>query len=162
MHNFKFALNFLRSFEILLSIVIFFLAMSTPAPKRKRQQISVEVKKQIIDASATKSYGQLATDFKLPKSTISTIVKDKEKTLAAIDGGFDAKRKRLTTGRNEDLEASVLTWFQQVRSQNVAISGPLLKVNLNVFSNSTLYSRKKRWNWQKSLKLKALRRAIVG
>lgn len=105
----------------------------TPTPKRKRQQISVETKKQIIDASATKSYNDLATDFKLSKSTISTIVKDKETILAAIDGGTKAKRKRLRTAKDTDLEAAVLTWFQQVRSQNVIISGPLLKVILIQF-----------------------------
>jgi hypothetical protein len=36
-------------------------------PKRKHQGISIETKKQIIDASATKSYGDLAKDFGLSK-----------------------------------------------------------------------------------------------
>jgi hypothetical protein len=53
--------------------------------------------------------------------------------LAAIDDGAGAKRKRLTTGRNADLETAVLTWFRQVRSQNVAVTGPLLKVSLFEF-----------------------------
>lgn len=114
---------------VAFNYVIFY--RMTTTPKRKRQQISIETKKQIIDASsAKKTYGQLATDFKLPKSTISTIVKDKDRILAAIDEGTGAKRKRLMTGKHVNLEAAVLTWFQQVRSQNVAISGPLLKVIL--------------------------------
>jgi len=103
----------------------------TTTPKRKRQQISIEKKKQIIDASATKSYGQLATDFGLSSSSIAKIVQNKTKILTAIEEGAGAKRKRLRSAKDTDLEAAVLTWFQQVRSQNVAVTGPLLKVNLN-------------------------------
>ena len=58
--------------------------MSTP--KRKHQGISIAPKKKIIDASSAKSYGQLATDFGLSRSTISTICgRDKQKILDAID-----------------------------------------------------------------------------
>lgn len=108
--------------------------MSTP--KRKRQQIFVETKKKIIDeneAHPSKSYADLARQFGIQcgKSTVQSIVRDKKKILAAIDDGVGAKRKKLFTGRSRDLEAAVLTWFQQVRSQNVAVSGPLLKVILN-------------------------------
>lgn len=67
----------------------------TTTPNRKRQQISIEIKKQIIDASATKSYDQLTTEFKLSNSTISTIVQNKSKILEAIAEGTGAKQKRL-------------------------------------------------------------------
>ena len=75
--------------------------MSTP--KRKHQSISIETKKQIIDALATKSYGQLAKNFNLPKSTVATIVKSKDRVLAAIDNGTGAKRACLKPAKNEDL-----------------------------------------------------------
>lgn len=118
--------------------------------KRKRQSISVELKKKIIDekdAHPSKSYPNLAKQFttdkiKLSEDNIKRIFRDKDKILAAINEGAGAKRKRLTTGRNVELEAAVLTWFQQVRSQNVAVSGPLLKVKLVAFLKLTLYSRK--------------------
>lgn len=119
--------------------------------KRKHQGVSLETKKKIIDASTTKSYGQLAKDFSLSKSTISTICgRDKEKILVAIEDGIGAKRRRLTTGRSGDLEAAVLTWFQQIRSQNVAVTGPLLKVKFVLFFKLTLMFRKKRLNWPKN------------
>jgi transposase-like protein len=98
-------------------------------PKRKQQSISLETKQKIITESAAgKSYGQLAKDFGLAKSTVSTIVSNKDKISNAIEGGIGAKRARLTNAKNPDLEEAVLTWFKQVRSLNVAVTGPLLKV----------------------------------
>ncbi|KAE9546906.1 hypothetical protein FO519_009882 [Halicephalobus sp. NKZ332] len=104
-------------------------------PERKRQSISIELKKKIIDASETdpkKSLAKLAEEFSigkitLTKSTIQAILKDKDEILKAINDGVDGKRLRLTTGRYADLEKAILMWFRQVRSQNVAVSGSLLK-----------------------------------
>lgn len=112
-------------------------------PKRKRQTISVEVKKAIIDAAEAdpkKSHADLAKEFSddkltLNKSNVQTILSGKKKILDAIDSGLDAKRMRLTTGRHADLEEAVLTWLQQVRSENVAVTGPLLKVSLFSFES---------------------------
>jgi len=107
-------------------------------PKRKRQTISIEIKKEIIDAAeadSKKSYADLAKEFSndkltLKKSNIQAIIREKDKLLNAVDDGIDAKRARLTTGRHADLEAAVLVWLRQVRSENVAITGPLFKVSL--------------------------------
>lgn len=107
--------------------------------KRKRQTIPIGIKSQIINAAAKdpkKSYADLAKEFsnkylKLTSENIKRISRDKGKILAAIDNGANAKRARLTTGRQADFEASVLTWFRQVRSENVAVSGPLLKVRID-------------------------------
>lgn len=52
--------------------------MKTPN-KQKRRTITIEVKKQIIDASATKKVADLVKEFDLPNSTIGTIIKDKDK-----------------------------------------------------------------------------------
>ena len=99
-------------------------------PKRKRQTISIEIKKQIIDAAAAdpkKSYADLATEFSNNQLTLTSenmkrVFRDKDKILNAIDDGIGAKRARLTTGRHADLEAAVLTWLRQVRSENVAVT----------------------------------------
>jgi len=109
------------------------------AQKRKRQSISIEVKKKVLDAAAAdskKSYADLAKEFSdqtlnLTKSNVQSILNSKAKIMEAIDDGASGKRARLTTGRHVKLEEAVLTWFKQVRSENVAISGPLLKVRIN-------------------------------
>lgn len=120
------------------------------AQKRKQQSFSVQLKKKIIDekeAHPTKSYADLAKQFSdkdttLTKSNVQRILGDKQKILDAIDAGAGAKRKRLRTAKDTDLEAAVLAWFQQVRTQNVAVSGPLLKVTFDLISNLTLFQQK--------------------
>lgn len=110
------------------------------AEKRKRQSISIQIKKQIIDAyeaDSSKSYNDLAKEFSkdglsLTKSNVQSVINAKDKILNAVDNGIGAKRVRLTNAKYEDLEAAVLTWFKQVRSENVVVSGPLLKVKLSV------------------------------
>jgi len=90
--------------------------------KRKRQTISIEVKKQIIDESEahpTKSLKELADQFTtdkltLTKSNVQTILDGKQKVLDAIDKGIEGKRARLKSAKYEDLEEAVLTWFKQV------------------------------------------------
>lgn len=142
--------------------------MSTP--KRKRQSISIDLKKKIIDEQEThprKSYADFAKQFsdkktKLTNENIKRIFRDKEKILEAIDEGAGAKRKRLRAAKDTELEAAVLTWFKQVRSQNVAVTGPFLKVILDFIMNLTILFRKKHWSWLKNWKLKALKRAIIG
>uniref|UniRef100_A0A914DHY7 HTH psq-type domain-containing protein n=1 Tax=Acrobeloides nanus TaxID=290746 RepID=A0A914DHY7_9BILA len=71
--------------------------MATPS-KRKQQSISIETKRKIINESeAGKSYGKLAREYELPRSTVQTIVENKAKILEAIDSGIGPKRARLTT-----------------------------------------------------------------
>jgi len=101
------------------------------AQKRKRQTISIEIKKQIIDASSVgNSLGDLATKFGIPRSTIQGIIQKKDDILEAIDSGVSGKRAHLKPAKYEDLEYAVLTWFKQVRTQNVVIDGPTLQVKL--------------------------------
>lgn len=107
--------------------------MSTP---QKRKPISTEVKKKIIDAkekNPVKSLADLAKEFsttyhKLTRANIQTILNNKEQILAAVGEGIGAKRARLRKANNVDLEESLLFWTKQVRSENVAMTGPPLKV----------------------------------
>ena len=86
------------------------------AQKRSRQSISIEVKKQIIDAksaNSSKTYGDLAKEFsddklKLTDENIKRVFRDKDKILAAVDNGIGGKRARLRPAKYEDLEEAVL------------------------------------------------------
>jgi hypothetical protein len=107
--------------------------------KRKRQTIQLRTKKQIIDAEKadlSKSYADLAKEFNndglnFAKSTMQTILSGKDSILKAIENGIRVKRAHLKPAKYEDLEIAILTWFKQVRSENVIVSGPLLKVTLS-------------------------------
>lgn len=124
--------------------------MSTP--KAKRQAIPVELKKMIKDAREkhpSKSYADLAKEFsneniKLTKANVQTILNGKDNLQTALGDGAGANRKRFKKAEHEDLEEALLTWFKQVRSQNVAISGPLLTVSFKAKSANKECFRRKR------------------
>jgi hypothetical protein len=113
--------------------------MTTPnKPKRKRQTISLGEKELIIDASATKTTAQLRSHFNnnYSESTIRTIIKDKDKILQAIDDGAGGKRAKLRGAKHPNLEEALLKWLKDVRSENVAVDGPMLKVSFDFMISS--------------------------
>uniref|UniRef100_A0A915E6V4 HTH CENPB-type domain-containing protein n=1 Tax=Ditylenchus dipsaci TaxID=166011 RepID=A0A915E6V4_9BILA len=67
--------------------------------------------------------------FKMPLTTVCRILKEKESVIEAFESGSQAKRIRLKTGKHEQIEEAVVTWLKQIRSQNIPISGDLLKVS---------------------------------
>jgi hypothetical protein len=109
--------------------------MTTPnSRKRNRQTIPLEEKQTIIEASETKpKTSDLATHFKnkYAESTIRTILKNKDKIQKAIDDGAGDKRGTLKGAKNSNLEQALLKWLKDVRSENVAIDGPTLKVSFD-------------------------------
>jgi hypothetical protein len=101
--------------------------MNTPS---KRQVITLDKKKAIIDAATkNKNKTALAKQFKLPESTIRRILKDEEAILKATEEGSIAKRARLTKGKHEEMEEALVLWIKQVRSQNLPVSGEIVKVS---------------------------------
>ena len=81
-----------------------------------------------------------ARRYELPRSTISTILKNKEKfkhlfATSKLKPGI--KRCRLAT--YQDVEEALFSWFKQARCMNVPISGPIMKIKakelaLKIFS----------------------------
>lgn len=103
--------------------------MSTPVKEfNKRRIITLEEKKAIIEAADKKNNTELAKDFGIARGTIHGILKDKASILEVVDRGSKSKRARVTSGRNEHLDEALIQWIKQVRSQNVPITGDLLKV----------------------------------
>nr|CAD2160329.1 unnamed protein product [Meloidogyne enterolobii] len=108
---------------------------NNPILTPKRQKISIELKKQIIDyylANPKTSLKQIAEEFSnfnvlLKKSSIHSILKNKQNIIAAIDNGIKIKRSHLTKGRHANFDDALLNWIRQVRAENVVITGTLLK-----------------------------------
>ena len=66
---------------------------------------------------------------------MSTIIKNRDETLELYESGkFEPGRKRFRKANHENLEAALLVWFKQARSQDAPISGPLLMEKANVFA----------------------------
>ncbi|KAH7954027.1 hypothetical protein HPB49_014986 [Dermacentor silvarum] len=70
----------------------------------------------------------VAAAYKIPRSTLNTILKNKADIRAKSDkrpGACGAQRVR--TAVYEDVEAAVYKWFVDVRSRNIPVSGPMIE-----------------------------------
>lgn len=107
--------------------------------KRKLDAKSYETK---YDAIMTverggKSKKQIAADFGIPMSTLSTWLKKSEDIKTKyLSGEMGAQRKKCRTAKFPEIEEALLKWFKTVRNQNVAISGDLLREKARCFATN--------------------------
>uniref|UniRef100_A0A915DKK1 HTH CENPB-type domain-containing protein n=1 Tax=Ditylenchus dipsaci TaxID=166011 RepID=A0A915DKK1_9BILA len=94
----------------------------------KRNKIAIGIKKPVIETSAKKSHKELSIEFGLPKQSIQNIVQNKTTILKPIEEGRIAKRARLTPRMHEKMEKVLIFWIKQVRSQNLPLSGGIVKI----------------------------------
>lgn len=99
--------------------------------QRKRKSISLEEKLDVINAyEETNSQNKVASRFDLDRSTVQTILRNKKAIIEAIQNGGGAKRARLKQPTHVDLEKTLVNWMERARSQNLPVSGDMLKVSL--------------------------------
>jgi transposase len=96
--------------------------------KRKKESKSMEEKyAAIIECEkGLRSKTEIAKQFSVPLSTLSTWLKNKD----SIKDGyqkFGPKRKSMKVGLYDELEEVLTTWFKATRSNNIPISGPMLQ-----------------------------------
>ena len=101
----------------------------------KKRAIDLATKVAIINAVETsiETKSETARRYELPRSTLSTILKNKEKfkhlfATSKVKPGI--KLCRLAT--YQDVEEALFSWFKQARCMNVPISGPIMKIKAKV------------------------------
>ncbi len=71
---------------------------------------------------------KLLPNLEVPKSTFSTILKNREKIEAAYASNqVEPKHKRMRTAKNEDVEIALMRWIKEVRSQILTLTGGILQ-----------------------------------
>ena len=93
----------------------------------KRKCLSFDTKLKLIEEveKGTKSKAELCREHGIAQSSLSTILKDKDKIRAAVNQGTRQLKKQRTS-TYPDVDKALLIWFQQARSMYVPISGPIL------------------------------------
>ena len=104
--------------------------------KRKRKELTLKEKVDLIKLSDGKSQRQLAETFGIGKTQVQTILKRKAELL---DGYYEQNssgdRKRLCKRSPvEELNVVMWEWFQRVRSNGVPTSGPMLQEQALVYA----------------------------
>ncbi|XP_041361034.1 tigger transposable element-derived protein 4-like [Gigantopelta aegis] len=103
--------------------------MTDTKTSRKRKALDLDVKFQIVAAVdlGQKSKKDIAAEFGIPKSTLSTILKQRETILSKCQSSeFNTARKRIRTSEFQDVDDALFLWFKSARNKNIALSGPLL------------------------------------
>nr|XP_050046565.1 tigger transposable element-derived protein 4-like [Dermacentor andersoni] len=76
----------------------------------------------------------LATKHAVPKSSLTRILHDKDKLRQAFETSrFRHQRKRLRVANHEDLEKCLVVWLRRARTENIPISGPLIRAKAEEF-----------------------------
>ncbi|KAH7950920.1 hypothetical protein HPB52_003128 [Rhipicephalus sanguineus] len=103
---------------------------------KKRKQFSLSEKVDILrQLEEGKKQAVVAKELGVARSTIATILKDKDKIMKCQDQSQLApSRKRLWLGDFQPIDSAVLTWFKDVRAQNVPVSGPLIQEKTRQFA----------------------------
>lgn len=75
-----------------------------------------------------KTKTEIAKDFGIPLSTLSTYLKNRKAIeLQAVEGNKINERKRIRTAKHVDVERELFDWFCQARANNIPLSGPFVK-----------------------------------
>lgn len=95
----------------------------------QRNLISIDVKCKILAAVDENKCpkAEIARRFGIQKSTLFTILKNKDKILAANNAGVSKSRMRAREGKFPLLEKALVEWLQIMRSCNTPIDGNVLK-----------------------------------
>ncbi|KAH6947021.1 hypothetical protein HPB50_016723 [Hyalomma asiaticum] len=89
----------------------------------KRKALDISTKRVILNELAQGAKNcELVKKYGVSKSTISTILKNKDKIISADANSTD--RKRLRRATYADVEEALLKWFIDARARNIPISGP--------------------------------------
>ena len=105
--------------------------------RRKYKSLTVKRKLEVIERVESLPPGKkkkdIAAKFRIPQSTLSTILKDKEKLLVTCTTG-NAKRKRYRESTKPEVDAALYQWFTAARADSIPISGEILKSKAEEFS----------------------------
>ena len=113
---------------------------NTGRQRKQRRNLSLEDKVNIIkkkETDAKLSDEKLASEFSVDRSTISNILRKKDKFLQlhASAKHSDLKKTRIQEARFPSLEEALYKWFQNLRSRNIPVSQDILKGKAVEFYN---------------------------
>jgi hypothetical protein len=99
--------------------------------KRTKNSLSlkqkIELIKRIETAPPHKKRRQIAEEFGVAPSTISCVVKNKDKLKEAFyQDGVDLSKRRFRKAVHEDIDSALYSWFKLASESNVRMSGPTL------------------------------------
>ena len=97
--------------------------MATIASERKLNTKSIKDKYNALkEVEDRKTKSHVAAKYGIPKNTLSTCLKNKDKIFEATKKGSNLKCQRLRQGTFTNLDQRMFKWLLVVRSRDVAVS----------------------------------------
>ena len=116
--------------------------------KQKYNQKTLHEKCQALkDLDKGESNKDVAAKYNVPKNTLSTWVKNKEK-LDALKKETNVKRQKLKSGNHELVDQAIFNWFLNMQSQNVPLSASIIQEKVVIFAkelNTDNFQASNRW-----------------
>ena len=99
------------------------------ATSRKRNDLSLSQRVNILKTMEQEKLSQteLVKCFKCSQSTISKILKNKDATLREADEHPVGTHKRKRSGKDDDVDAALFTWFIDARARDAPITSAVLE-----------------------------------
>ncbi|GFS49071.1 tigger transposable element-derived protein 4 [Trichonephila clavipes] len=100
---------------------------------KKYKCLTISEKQKVTESVEGERKIDVAKAFEIPLNSLSTILKNKEKTFSAFF--FRVRvRKRVSKGNFPRLEQCLVSWMRQCRGQNIPMGGSLLKEKAKAFA----------------------------
>lgn len=125
--------------------------------KRSLKSLTVGDKIKIIEEvkKGVKRKKDIASEFGIPASTLSTILKDKDKILKAVEEApCLPRRKRFKASSFPEIEHAMTEWIKRVRDYNLPISGPLIQEKAAEFAKNLGLTFQASSGWLEKFKLR--------
>ena len=74
---------------------------------------------------------EVVAKYNVPKNTISTWIKNKDKVLSSPEEGQNVKRQKLRGAAHETLDQAIFKCFLNIRSQNVPLLDAIVQEKAN-------------------------------
>ncbi|GFV64537.1 tigger transposable element-derived protein 4 [Trichonephila clavipes] len=102
------------------------------SPFKKYKCLTISEKQKVIESvEEGERKVNVAKAFEIPLSSLSIILKNKEKIFSASSSRV---RKRVKKGNFPHLEQCLVSWMRQCRGQNIPMGGSLLKEKAKAFT----------------------------
>ena len=111
--------------------------MSLVQVKRKFQARPLKQKYEVLQNVAKgEPKSTVARKYNVPKNTLSTWIKNKEKIIQSYRECGNVKRQRVQYSTNENLDKAVCKWILVVRSKNAVVNTVILKEKSSIFAKA--------------------------
>lgn len=93
---------------------------------KKRTSLSVQQKLELLQKVKENNRNEICKTYGCFPSVLSRIIKEESKLRKLAAENKNTKRKRLRTGKHDNVDRAVATWFNEMRLKNASINGPMI------------------------------------